>query len=191
MKSTKAVKINKLSVILAVLLVIVGVVAFSVFGELKRAENAKQSMKQITQTATEPPKEVKPATPEEILAEVNKIRAEVGVAPLELDERLNQSAAAKVEDMAENKYFNHVNPKTGKHGYEYASEAVGSDCISTGENLASRSPDKIDAEGWVSGWKTSKPHYEAMINPKNKLIGFNMALSGYELYYGAQHFCAK
>lgn len=187
-----AIKISKLSVLLVILLVIVGGVVISVFSELKRAENIKQSAKQSTKITAEPPKEVKLATPEEVLIETNKLRTEVGVAPLELDERLNQSAKLKAQDMVENEYFGHPNPKTGKRGYQYAREAVGEDCIKVGENLAGRSLSRINAKGWVEGWKSSEPHYKAMIDPIYKSIGFAAVQNGsWDQYYGVMHFCAK
>ena len=187
-----AIKNNKLSVLLVVLLVVVGIVTFNMFSELKRAENTKQNIKQSAQTTTEPPKEVKLATPEEVLIETNKLRAEVGVAPLGLDERLSQSAKLKAQDMVENEYFGHPNPKTGKQGYQYAREAVGRDCIKVGENLSGETPSRINAKGWVEGWKSSEPHYKAMINPNYKSIGFAAIQNGgWDQYYGVMHFCAK
>ena len=58
--------------------------------KLSAAEDRKAFLEKFKKDATTPT-----PTPEEILTEVNKLRAEVGVAPVALDEKLNASALLK------------------------------------------------------------------------------------------------
>lgn len=122
-------------------------------------------------------------TPEELLAEANKLRAEKGVAPLRLDARLNQSAQWKADDMAQYDYFGHI--REGYHGYQKARE-LAADCKLVGENIEKQSDDDITSP--VDWWKNSKPHFDAMINPANDLTGYGTAVhKGIVIY--VQHFC--
>lgn len=161
-------------------------IALKAFNDINKARKTHEAASQYR--SPNPPEIKKIATPEEVLREVNKLRAEVGVKPLALDDRLNESAKLKVRDMIDNGYYAHQNPTTGKHGYEYAREAVGNDCISVGENL-NKTNETFDARGVVNSWSESKPHYAAMINPHYHSMGFYIDTSGWPIM--AQHFCAK
>ena len=50
---------------------------------------------------------------ERLFALINEYRNESGLKPFIWDERLNETARLKAEDMAENKYFNHNSPIYG------------------------------------------------------------------------------
>lgn len=194
MKSTKAVKINKLSVILAVLLVIVGIYALVLNIELIEAKKTISGQDHQVNLARGETENYRKAifgnTPEAMLIEVNKLRAEVGVMPLELDEKLNASATAKARDMANNNYYDHANPVTGKQGFTYVFDYLGNECARGGENIAAVNYIGADAKYFVvSQWKESKPHYEAMVSAKNHKIGFGVAYSKNGKQYAVQHFC--
>lgn len=140
--------------------------------------------KPITQTVQQPPAHI--YTTAELLAEANRLRAEKGVAPLVIDERLNQSAQWKADDMKAFDYFGHV--RDGYNGaykiYDLTRQPDGrSECLQASENLqwdGTESPFK-----W---WVTSKPHYEALINPRYETTGFGYAsVNGRNTY--VQHFC--
>ena len=75
-------------------------------------------------------------TPETMLAEVNKIRAEHGIAPMQLSPALNKSAQEKCNDMVANSYYGHDNPKTGEHGWEIALRNTGFTTGFHSENLS-------------------------------------------------------
>lgn len=111
--------------------------------------------------------------PQELLELVNKERAKVGVAPLKLDARLNRTAQMKADDMVKYKYFGHISPITGQHGYEYINH-VGISCESDGENLfwGRASFTSYSAVSW---WMGSKPHRDAMLSHANSLTGFGIA----------------
>ena len=125
---------------------------------------------------------VTPPNIEELLDLVNAERAKKGVAPLEIDERLNASAQLKANDEVAYDYFGHVNPHNGKHGYEYIGE-VGISCVTGSENLT-QNIYVNDAESAVDAWVNSPSHYAAMIDAKYTLTGF-----GIHENQVVQHFC--
>ena len=128
--------------------------------------------------------EVKPPAVAELLTLVNAERARVGVAPLAIDERLNQSAQFKSDDILARNYFAHKDPITGKNnGIAKGAELTGTVCSSIGENIT----DNIytnDSQTAVRAWRNSPPHYAAMIDPNNDTTGFGIA--GTKI---TQHFC--
>lgn len=165
-------KIVVVSSILVVLSLIVGGGVFYHFKtvgglekELKTVKSEKAFLEKFKRDAT-----TSTPTPEEILTEVNKLRAEVGVAPVVLDEKLNASALLKAQDMVTHNYYAHTNPKTEKRGINYIFD-MNDKCIYGSEDLARGSAIR-DAKGRVQSWKESKPHYEAIINPKHTRMGF-------------------
>jgi len=127
----------------------------------------------------------KPATVEELLSLVNAERAKVGVAPLVLDERLNQSAQRKADDMVKYNYFGHVSPNDGMHGYEYINETDIS-CKTDSENIRENEKQYNNVDIAVAAWKNSKAHREAMLDPKYKLTGFGISGTRY-----VEHFCEQ
>lgn len=126
-------------------------------------------------------------TTEELLAEANRLRAEKGVAPLRIDERLNQSAQWKANDMKEFNYFGHV--RDGYNGaykiYDLTRQPDGrSECLQASENLVGPSVYESPFVGWVK----SKPHYEALVNSRYETTGFGMVETDTQVLY-VQHFC--
>lgn len=108
----------------------------------------------------------------ELLELVNAERAKYGVAPLVIDERLNQSAQMKADDMVARDYFGHVN-HDGTRGFSYVFQTAPNSCASAGENIqASPSGTSRDAFDW---WVQSKPHHAAMIDPTLVTTGFGVA----------------
>lgn len=125
-------------------------------------------------------------TRDELLQAVNAERAKVGVAPLVLDETLNQTAQAKVDDMLKFNYNGHVNPNTGKRGIEYPQKAMVGRCNSVSENIivANDQLSTLTAKEAITSWFLSKPHREAMLDPKYTLTGFGVTKPKV-----VQHFC--
>jgi len=122
-----------------------------------------------------------------LLVQANRLRAAKGVAPLKLDERLNQSAQWKADDMAKFNYFGHIKPgETGHNGTSKAFETTGNDCSYTGENIDGTNLNQSPFSG--IGWVSSKPHYAAEIDPNNDTTGFGAVRVGNFVYY-VQHFC--
>ena len=125
-----------------------------------------------------------PLSADTIFNLVNTERIKAGISPLMRDARLDASAQAKADDMTVNGYFNHISPITGKHGYELIPKGM---CLQNGENIGLATDmagdNNYDAVNW---WMHSKPHHDAILNPKNMLtgIGVNGAVS-------VQHFCQQ
>lgn len=124
-------------------------------------------------------------SPAALLKEANRLRAEKGVAPLVIDERLNQSAQWKADDMKEFGYFGHVKPgETVNNGaqliYDKTRQQDGnSECIQASENLQKNSDhlNPFTGDGWIS----SKPHYEAIIDTRYETTGFGIVQSGNDI----------
>ena len=125
------------------------------------------------------------ATKAELLMIVNEERAKVGVSPLVIDERLNQSAQRKADDMVRYGYFGHVSPNDGRDGYEYAND-TGIACIYVGENIRQNTELHNDSFTAVRAWMKSKPHKEALLSPKHTLTGF-----GINGVVFVEHFCQQ
>ena len=121
-------------------------------------------------------------TPEELLAEANKLRAEKGVAPLKLDPRLNQSAQWKADDMLASGNFTHIN--NGYHGAQKVFE-LAPECKWASENITGTGM----AESPMEDWRTSEKHYLAEINADNDLTGFGVVKDSDSTFVYVQHFC--
>lgn len=124
-----------------------------------------------------------PLNADVLFAKVNAERTQRGLKPLVRDARLDASAQAKVDDMVINNYKDHVNPTTGKHGYDYVPTGM---CAQVGENYVyvdEVGEKNTDALKW---WKSSKPHYDAILNTQVTLTG--IAVNG---NIAVQHFCIQ
>jgi uncharacterized protein YkwD len=123
----------------------------------------------------------------EVLKLVNAEREKADVEALVLDESLNGSATAKVNEMHSLNYFDHVNPQTGKDSGLDAAKAANASCVYVGENLV----DATSESDAIHQWINSPAHYKAMIDSKYDLTGFGISKdpthSGY--FYIVQHFC--
>lgn len=118
----------------------------------------------------------------ELLALTNQARAENGLAPLILDERLNTSAQRKADDQVKYNYIGHVSPNDGKHGYEYAHEVFPA-CMNVGENLTQNT--RVNNSNYAfNAWMNSKAHRDAILNPNGLYVGFG--ISGNQV---VAHFC--
>lgn len=124
-----------------------------------------------------------PVNKHDLLKLVNEERAKVGVPALVIDERLNQSAQRKADDMEKNDYFDHVSPIDGRYGASYAND-TGIPCQRVSENIRYNGYGKNTAKDAVLGWYGSELHRVAMLNQKYESTGFGIAGSRI-----VQHFC--
>lgn len=115
---------------------------------------------------------------EEVLRLVNEIRAEAGVAPLQLDDTLCQAAGLRSIEMDYNNEFSHTRPD-GSSCFTVLSE-FNCSYHTCGENIAAgyASPAVV-----VNGWKNSQGHYENMINASFTKLGVGYSSLG-NSYYG-------
>ncbi len=138
--------------------------------------------------------EVGPPDAQKILELVNAERAKVGVAPLRIDERLNQSAQVKADDMANTNYFSHIKPgETGMNGvqkgYDLTRQADGrSMCSEVSENIRWTPIDYSTSQVIYDGWYNSPPHITAIRKANYMLTGIAISKSA-DKYYTVEHFC--
>jgi len=97
---------------------------------------------------------------------VNQGREQAGLSSLRVNERLNQAAYLKAEDMLKNGYFYHVSP-TGVTPWYWFSEA-GYNYKYAGENLAIGF---VDSKEVYSAWYNSISHRDNILNPNYTEIG--------------------
>lgn len=125
----------------------------------------------------------------QVLDLVNSERTKAGVAALQLDDRLNQSAQRKADDMVKYDYKEHVSPNDGKHGYEYIND-VGISCKTDSENLAWGWGTRSNAQAFVGWWMSSAAHKAALLNGKYTLTGFGTGLmQDGKTIVVVEHFC--
>lgn len=139
--------------------------------------------KNESETATEPakepeqpkkePKVIPVATKEELLAEVNRRRAEVGVPALRYSPELEKSAQIKCDDMATREYFNHADPD-GRQGIKIAVEDTLRLDGHYNENLLMRSVPDDSAKSVFDSWDKSPSHREQMLSDKYTMTGFGI-----------------
>lgn len=113
----------------------------------------------------------------------NAERAKNGLKPLVLNSVLNQSAQIKADEMTQTGSFSHYDPRNGQNSViEYLYKLYPS-CPQGSENIT----DNIyvnDSKHAIDAFMASKPHREALLNPKYHEVGFG--ISG---KYIVQHFC--
>lgn len=164
---------KKLSIIIATIAVSVVAVSYATF-----------ALRPVTVPSTHVTAQVlKAPTQQELLDAVNAERVKAGVAPLVMDERLNQSAQYKADDMVKTGMMSHVDSR-GKHVYQYIADYT-SQCKTASENLSwsnDKSPSTLSNA--MRSWIESKAHYEAMISDSYTITGF-----GIHDYVVVEHFC--
>lgn len=104
---------------------------------------------------------------------VNQERESLGLNVLSENEKLDQAAALKAQNMIQNEYFSHTSP-TGITPWHWFSE-VGYDYNYAGENLAIGF---FDSEEVYKAWLNSPSHKDNLLNPHYKEIG-TAVLSGF------------
>ncbi len=103
----------------------------------------------------------------DMLAEVNALRAQVGVKALDLCGNLNSSAQDYASLMASHDHYGHVGPDGSQpwermkdHGYNWRDAA---------ENIAGG---YADVSTVMAGWHESAGHYANIVNPDYTDVGF-------------------
>ncbi len=117
-------------------------------------------------------------TPEKVLEVTNQKRAESGLAPLTLNDKLNEAAQRKAGDMFAFNYWAHISP-SGRSPWSFFQE-VGYKYLYAGENLAR---DFMNSEAVVEAWMNSPSHRDNILSSNYKEIGLsvvNGTLNGVE-----------
>ncbi|KEJ89892.1 CAP domain-containing protein [Sulfitobacter donghicola] len=104
-------------------------------------------------------------------AQINAIRARVGLGGLQRNARLDAIARVHAQDMAKNKFFAHQ----GSDGSTAGKRATrgGYRWCTIGENISKGYSSQART---IEGWRTSPGHYRNMVN--NKAQHFGMAKVG-------------
>jgi uncharacterized protein YkwD len=122
-----------------------------------------------------------------IIALTNNLRKSLSLDVLTENQKLNQAATKKVEDMLINQYFAHQSPQ----GYDlehFLKLASYTNYLTVGENLAIG---YSDASEVMTAWENSPTHYSNLIDPNFKEIGVALAGGIYqeqETVFTAQYF---
>lgn len=112
------------------------------------------------------------AMEEEVVRLVNEERAKYGLQPLEISEKLMETARDKSEDMANNNYFSHTDPS----GYNMARD------LNVGENITANALDPVGAMmNWLS---STKGHRENLLDDEYRYIGVGFAQDNNADYQG-------
>ncbi len=106
-------------------------------------------------------------TAQELLDITNKDRAEKGLHPLVLSEKLSSAARWKADNMFQNNYWAHFAPD-GTSPWDFIKNS-GYDYAYAGENLAKGF---THSEAVVKAWMESESHRENMLSDKYKEVGF-------------------
>lgn len=109
-------------------------------------------------------------TPVELVRDTNIERVKAGLAPLQLNSKLNASAAAKADDMLKYGYWSHVSPAGVQPWFWFMQASY--DYSYAGENLAK---DFDTSAGVTQGWMNSPTHRENLLNIHYTDIGFAVA----------------
>ena len=88
-----------------------------------------------------------------LLSGTNAARSANGLAPFALNSKLNSSAQAKAQDMADKNYWAHVSPDGTEPWYFF--DQAGYSYVRAGENLAYGF---MTSQGAVDGWMNSPSH---------------------------------
>lgn len=117
-------------------------------------------------------------SPERVVEVTNQKRAEQGLSPLKINNKLSEAAQRKAGDMFAFNYWAHSSP-SGRTPWQFFQE-VGYKYLYAGENLAR---DFMDSESVVDAWMNSPTHRDNVLNPNYKEIGLavvNGTLNGAE-----------
>lgn len=106
----------------------------------------------------------------------NAERAKVGLPPLTEQSLLKKAAQAKLRDMLQKQYFDHVSPE-GKAPADVI-EAAGYEYVIVGENLAEG--DFADDQDLVTGWMNSEGHRKNILHAKYTQIGVAVERGTYQ-----------
>jgi hypothetical protein len=109
-------------------------------------------------------------SPSRVVELTNNERANAGLPPLVMDERLNDAARRKAADMFAKNYWAHVSP-TGTKPWAFIM-AAGYNYLHAGENLAR---DFSNPETAMAAWMASPTHKENIMSGRYQNIGIAVA----------------
>lgn len=176
---------RRLALVLGLITIVFGV-AFTGLMITVAYKDAITPVPQTAKIVKQPTTQPKLPTADQLLVVINNERTKSGVASLTLDARLNSSAQRKSDEMAREGRLEHTN-LAGVQGYDYGFE-VAPECFQISENLFWVDNLYAKAEDSLAWWKTSKPHYDALLAGKYEYTGFGVSQDGTHTIV-VEHFC--
>lgn len=122
-----------------------------------------------------------------IFLESNELRASRRQTVLVWDDRLSQLARRYSKDMADRRFFSHIDPD-GRNVRERL-WAAGVSFKSAGENLAKITGPLVPAEV-LSAWVQSRYHRQTLLTPRYRKTGIGISRTAGGDYYVTQIFLA-
>jgi uncharacterized protein YkwD len=144
--------LSRKALILYAVLAILVFLSFSPFGEIRISRLLARLSQEL------------------IIQEVNPVREGQGFLALEFDEKLNQAAQLKAEDMIARDYFSHQGPD-GEPPWSWL-DKVEYHYVTAGENLAM---DVNDPKVLITAWLSSPSHAKNILNENFADIGIGIA----------------
>jgi len=109
---------------------------------------------------------------EEALREVNQVRAEHGLEPVEAEASLDAAAQAYAEEMQRRGFYRHVSPE-GARPSDRAAAAGWAGSREVGENIAKG---LFTPQQTVDRWMNSLGHRRNILRPEARVTGLGMAI---------------
>jgi uncharacterized protein YkwD len=109
-------------------------------------------------------------TPTGLLQATNTERSTRQLGTLAINEKLNQAAQAKANDMAARDYWSHTTPD-GQEPWAFIN-TTGYTYLAAGENLAYGF---VNSEETIRGWMNSDSHRDNMLSKRYGEVGFGIA----------------
>lgn len=137
---------------------------------------------------------------------INQERQERGLAPLNFDSDLRQTAREKSQDMARRGYFSHTDPDGDNFRDIYTANGISrSECRLGAENIARtwfnrnvqtdtgstvhyESAEEL-ADGLRRQWMTSDAHRDAILRERYNDHGLGIEITSSGRVYATEHFC--
>lgn len=98
-----------------------------------------------------------------VYSAINSYREKSGLAPVNINAKLETSSMNKAKDMVDKNYFEHGNPwqfiNGAGYSFNYASENLAINYFST--------------DSLIKGWQNSPSHNKAMLDERNQDMGFS------------------
>jgi len=119
---------------------------------------------------------------QQLVDHLNQSRAQSGLPPLKVDDRLVQAAREHSQKMADTRTLTHVLP--GEQGVAERLAATGLRFNRSGENVGYNT----DFNGLHSAWMHSPPHRKNILNPDYTLVGIGVVRGADGVYWATQDF---
>jgi hypothetical protein len=122
------------------------------------------------------------AQEKQLVQQLNQSRAQSGLPPLKVDDRLTQSAREHSQRMADSQTLAHVLP--GEAGVAERLAATGLHFNRSGENVGYNS----NFNDLQNAWMHSPPHRENILSPNYAVVGIGVVLGPDNIYWATQDF---